>query len=97
LPPIRLTQVQIVSKRLKHVRAALNDIICQELNPVSAHHRQYSVMALLKVGLAELDLHGGQFAPQDGNKKVPASARGLQEPRINTLGLALHQVEHVFD
>jgi len=34
---------------------------------------------------------------QDGNKKIPASARSLQETRVNALSLALHQVKHVFD
>ena len=94
---IRFIQIQVLGKDLKHIRAALSDIICQEFNPVGAHHRQQGVMPPLKVGLAELGLYGGQFALQDGDKKIPASASRLQETRVNALGLALHQVKHVFD
>jgi len=87
----------VVGKDFKHVRAALNDIVGQEFDPVGAHHRQQGVVSPLKVGLAELGLYGGQFALQDGNKKIPASARSLQETRVNALSLAPHQVKHVFD
>ncbi len=54
-------------------------------------------MSPFKVGLAELGLNGGQLAPQDGDQKIPATARGLQETGVNALGLAFHQIKHVFD
>src|SRR5260370_41880968 len=79
---IRLHEIQGVSESLKHIRATLSDIVRQELNPVGAHHRQQGVMSLLKVGLAELRLYGGQFALQDRDKEVPASASRLQETRV---------------
>ncbi len=94
---IRFIQIQVVGEDLKHIRAALSDIVRQEFNPVGAHHRQQGVMSPLKVGLAELRLYGGQFALQDRNKEVPTSASRLQKTRVNALGLALHQVKHVFD
>ena len=59
---IGLIHIQVVSENFKHLRAALSDIICQDLNPVGAHHRQQGVMSPLKFGLAELGLHNGQFA-----------------------------------
>ena len=37
---IPLIQIQILSEDLKHIRAALSDIICQDFNPVGTHHRQ---------------------------------------------------------
>src|SRR6185312_4731614 len=54
-------------------------------------------MLLLKKGLAELRLHGGQFALEDRNKEISASARRLKETRVDALALALHQVKHLFD
>src|SRR5262245_61833702 len=54
-------------------------------------------MSFLKIGLAELRLYSGQFTLQDGDKKISAPARWLQEARINALGLALHEVKHLFD
>jgi hypothetical protein len=94
---IHLIQVQVVTEDLKHIRAALSDIVRQEFNPVRAHYRQLSVMTSLKLEFAELHLYGGQFTLQDGNKKVPASAGRLQKTRVNALSLAVHQVKHFFD
>ena len=94
---IRFIQIQVLGEDLKHIRAALSDIVRQELNPIGAHHRQQGVMPPLKIGLAELGLYGGQFALQDGDKEISASARRLQETRVNALGLAFDEVEHFFD
>ena len=54
-------------------------------------------MSPLKFCFSELRLYGGQLALQDGNKKISASARSLQETRVNALRLSLHQIKHVFD
>ena len=43
---------------------------------ISAEQR---VVPLLKVGLAELEFHGGELALQDSDKKVAAPARRLKE------------------
>src|ERR1039458_3254945 len=94
---ISLFQIQVLGEDLKHIRAALSDIICQDFNPVSTHHCQQCVVSPIKVGLSELSLYGGQLSLQDRDKEIPASARSLQETRVNALGLALHQVKHVFD
>jgi len=94
---IPLVQIQVLGEGLKHIRAALSDIVCQDFNLLGPHHCQQGEVPPLKVGLAELGLYGSQFALQDGNKKIPASARRLQETRVYALGLALHQVKHVFD
>jgi len=51
---IPLIQIQILGEDLKHIRAALSDIICQDFNPVDAHHRQQGVMSPLKFGFSEL-------------------------------------------
>src|SRR6266496_2266344 len=74
---IRLIQIQVVRESLKHIRAALSDIVRQELNPIGAHHRQQGVVSPLKVGLAELRLYGGELALQDRDKEIPASASRL--------------------
>jgi hypothetical protein len=54
-------------------------------------------MPLIKVRLAELLLHRGKLALKNPDKKVPASARRLQEPGVDTLTLALYQVQHSID
>src|SRR6478609_1635154 len=54
-------------------------------------------MSPLKFGLSELRLYGGQLSLQDRDKEVPASARRLQETRVDALALTLHQIKHVFD
>jgi hypothetical protein len=94
---IRFIQIQVVGKDLKHVRVALSDIVRQEFNPVSAHNRQQGVLSPLELGFSKLYLYGGQFTLQDWDKEIPASARRLQETRVNALGLALYQVKHLFD
>src|ERR1035437_9832770 len=94
---IRLIQTEVVGKDLKHICTALRDIICQDFNPVGAHHRQQGVMSPLKVGFAELDLYGGQFALQDRDEEVPTSESRLQKTRVNALRLALHEVKHRFN
>ena len=37
---VALLQIQILGENLKHIGAALSDIICQDFNPVGAHHCQ---------------------------------------------------------
>ena len=94
---ICLIQIQILGEDIQHICAALSDIIRQDFNSVAAHHRQQCIVPLLKVRLAKLGLYGSKFALQDGNKKISASARRLQETRINALCFTLDQVEHIFD
>jgi hypothetical protein len=36
-------------------------------------------------------------ADSAGDKKIPASTSGLQEPRVNSLGLTFDEVEHFFN
>jgi len=94
---IPLIQIQILGEDLKHIRAALSDIICQDFNPVSAHHRQQGEMSPLKVGLAEFGLYGSQLSLQDRDKEVPAPKSGLQKTRVNALAFAFDEVEHLLD
>ena len=48
----------------------LGDIVLQKLNPVSAHQSEKGVVPPFKVGLPELELDGGELAPQDADEKV---------------------------
>ena len=54
-------------------------------------------MPPLEVGLAELELDGGELALQDLHEEVAAPARRLQEAGVDALGLVLDQVEHRLD
>jgi hypothetical protein len=85
-----LIQVQILYENLKHIRAALGDVVRQEFNAVGAHYRQKGVLSPIKFGPAEFGLYGSQFALQDGDKKISTSTRGLQKTRVNTFGFALY-------
>ena len=69
----------------------------KQFDAVDAHQREQRVVPPLKVGLAELRLNGGQLALQDWDKKISAPACRLQKTGVNALGLALHEVEHLFD
>ena len=91
---IRLLESQVVGEDLQHIRAAISDVVRQELNAVSAHQSEKGVVSLFKVGLPELDFDGGELALQDTDEEVAASACRLQEPRVDTLGLALDEIEH---
>ena len=94
---VRLIEVQVVGEDLQHVRAALGDVVGQQLDAVDAHQREQRVVPLFKVGLAELDFDGGELALQNPDEKVAAPARRLQEAGVDALGLALDKVEHRFD
>jgi len=94
---IRFVDAEVIGEGLKHVCAALGDVVREQLDSVGAHNRQQGVVAALKVGFAVSGLDGGQFAAQDGDEEVSASAGGLKETGVDALGLALDEVEHVFD
>ncbi len=94
---VRLIEIQVVGEDLQHVRAALGDVVRQELDPVDAHQSEQGVVPLLEVGLPELEFDGGELALQDPDEEVPAPARRLQEAGVNALGLVLDQVEHRLD
>jgi hypothetical protein len=51
-------------------------------------------MALLKVGPAVFEFHGGKLAPQNLHDEVAAPARRLQKAGINALRLVFYQIEH---
>lgn len=46
-------------------------------------------MTLVELGLAIAALNGGQLADEHLNQKVARATGGLQEPRVDALGLAL--------
>ena len=94
---VRRVQIQILGEDFQQVRAALGDVVRQQLDAVDAHQREQRVVPPLEVGLAVLEFHGGQLAPQDLHEEVAAPARRLQKARVNALGLVLHQVEHGLD
>ena len=94
---VRLIEIQIVGEDLQHVRAALGDVVRQQLDAVDAHQREQRVVPPLEVGLAELEFDGGELALQDRDEEVAAPARRLQEAGVDALGLALHEVEHRLD
>ena len=94
---VRLLEIQVVGEDLQHIRAALGDVVRQELNPVGAHQSEKGVVPLFKVGLPELEFDGGELPLQDADEEVPAPARRLQEAGVNALGLVLDEVEHRLD
>lgn len=94
---IRLIQIQVVGEDLKHVRAAFSDIVRQEFNSVTAHHRQQGVMSPLKVGPAEARLDRGKFTLQYRDKEIPTSASRFQKPRVNALRFPLDEVKHLLN
>ena len=94
---VRLIEVQIVGEDFQHVRAALGDVVRQELDPVDAHQREKGVVPLLELGLSELEFDGGELPLQNPDEEVPAPARRLQEAGVDALGLALDEVEHRLD
>ena len=94
---VRLIEIQVVGEDLQHVRAALGDVVRQELDAVDAHQREQRVVPPLEVGLPELEFDGGELAPQDPDEEVAAPARRLQEAGVNALGLVLDEVEHRLD
>ncbi len=51
-------------------------------------------MPPLKVRFAVPEFHRRQFAPQYPHQEVAAPACRLQEARIDTLRLVLHQIQH---
>src|SRR5580658_4961467 len=91
---ISLFQIQVLGEDFKHIRAALSDIICQDFNPVGAHHCQQCVVLSIKVGLSELSLYGGQLSLEDRNKEVSTSESRLQKTRVDALAFAFDKVEH---
>ena len=94
---VRLIEVQILGEDLQQVRAALGNVVRQQLDAVEAHQREQRIVPPLEVGLAVFEFHGGELAPQDLHEEVAAPARRLQEAGVNALGLVLHQVEHRLD
>src|SRR5262245_44534830 len=54
-------------------------------------------MPLREVGVAVLELDSGELTPQDLDEEIAAPARWLQETRVDTLGLALHDIQHRLD
>ena len=87
----------VASNNFQQVRAALHNVVGQQLNTVQAHQPKQRVVSLLKFGLAVFQFHRGKFALQDLYKKVTASTSWFQEARINAFGLFLHQVQHGLD
>ena len=54
-------------------------------------------MLSLEVRFAELSFDGGELALKNPDQKIPASARGLEESSVDTLGLALYEIKHGVD
>ena len=94
---VRLIQIQVLGEDLQHIRAALGDVVRQQLDAVDAHQREQRIVPPLEVRLPVLEFHGGELAPQDLHEEVAAPARRLQEAGVNALGFVLHQVEHRLD
>ena len=86
---IRLVEIQILGEDLQQIRAALGDVVRQQLDPVDAHQSEQRVVPLLEVGLPVLEFDGGELALQNLDEEVPAPARRLQEAGVNALGLVL--------
>ena len=94
---VRVLEVEIARKDLQHVPAALGDVVGEELDPVGAHEAEQGVVALLEVGLTELELDRSQLPLEDAHEEVAAAAGGFEEPRVDALALGLHEVEHGID
>ena len=94
---VRLIEVQILGEDLQHIRAALGDVVRQQLDAVNAHQPEQRIVPLLEVGLPELEFDGGELALQNLDEEVAAPARRLQEAGVDALGLVLDEVEHRLD
>jgi len=94
---VRGVHAQVFREDLQQVRPALGDVVGQQLDAVDAHQRKQCIVPPLEVGLAVLEFHGSQLAPQDLHEEVAAAARRFQEPRVDALRLAFHQVKHRLD
>jgi hypothetical protein len=69
----------------------------QKLDTIDAHQREQRIVSPLEVGRAVLVFHGGELSPQYLHEEVSAPAGRFQEAGVDSLGLVLHQVEHILD
>jgi hypothetical protein len=72
-------EIQILSENLQQVRAALGDVVRQQLNAVNAHQSKQRVVPPLEIRLGVFEFDGSELSPQDLHEKVTAPARRLEE------------------
>ena len=87
---VRLVHIQILGEDLQQIRAALGDVVRQQLDAVDAHQRQQRIVPPLEIRLSVLEFHGGELAPQDLDEEVSAPARRLQEAGVNAFRFILY-------
>ncbi len=91
---VRFLELQVSGEDLQQVCAAFDDVVRQKLDAVDAHEPEEREVPPLEIGLPVFHLHGGELALEDFHQEIPAPAGRLQKPRIDALGLALHQIKH---
>src|SRR4051812_38497482 len=71
---VRFIQVQKVGENFEQVRAALGDVIRQEINSVGAHQAEQGVVPFFEVRLPELEFDGSELPLQNTDEEITASA-----------------------
>ena len=79
----------------QQVGAALGDVVRQQLNPIDAHQPEQAIVTPLERAPPIAGIHRGQLPAQHDYEEVARSASRLQEARVDALGFALDEVEHV--
>lgn len=73
------------------------DVVVQQLNSVYAADGHERILLPFVLGLAIALVHNVKLAAQHLHEEVAVAACGLEETRVDTLGLLLHHVEHRVD
>ena len=81
----------------QQVLTTLGDVVVEQLDAVDAHKPEQRVVAPLEIAAAVLRLDRGELASKHFDEEVPGAACGLKDAAVDTLALALHQVEHGLD
>ncbi len=77
--------------------AACNRVVTEKLDAVDAAHRDERVSLPLRERPAVPRVHHVQLPSEHLGEKVAIAAGGLEEPRVDALGLLFHHVEHGVD